>query len=85
MSRIDLTPADTTAMGVLPSSVRSALMSRPGQTSYRVMCKHEGSNSIGDENTIIMQSGANETKDGTVMKNKNILIVMEYKHHMQAE
>lgn len=51
MSRIDLTPADTTAMGVLPSSVRSALMSRPGQTSYRVMCKHEGSNSIGDENT----------------------------------
>lgn len=29
MSRIDLTPAETTAMGVLPSSVRSALMSRP--------------------------------------------------------
>lgn len=29
MSRIDLTPADTTVMGVLPSSVRSALTSRP--------------------------------------------------------
>lgn len=28
MSRMDLTPAETTAMGVLPSSVRSALMSR---------------------------------------------------------
>jgi len=30
MSRIDLTPAEMTAMGVLPSSVKSALMSRPG-------------------------------------------------------
>lgn len=30
MSRIDLTPAETTAMGVLPSAVKSALMSRPG-------------------------------------------------------
>lgn len=29
MSRIDLTPAETTVMGVLPSSIRSALMSRP--------------------------------------------------------
>lgn len=28
MSRMDLTPAETTARGVLPSSVRSALMSR---------------------------------------------------------
>lgn len=31
MSRMDLTPAEMTAMGVLPSSVRSALMSRPGR------------------------------------------------------
>lgn len=47
MSRIDLTPAETTAMGVLPSSVRSALMSRPGGKSHdiklltRTRCHHD--------------------------------------------
>lgn len=38
MSRIDLTPAETTAMGVLPSSVRSALMSRPGGKVMILSC-----------------------------------------------
>lgn len=36
MSRMDLTPAETTAMGVLLSSVRSALMSRAVRKEMRI-------------------------------------------------
>lgn len=37
MSRMDLTPAETTATGVLPSSVRSALMSRAVRKKIRIL------------------------------------------------
>lgn len=34
ISRIDLTPAQTTAIGVLPSSIKSALTSKAETESY---------------------------------------------------
>lgn len=49
ISRMDLTPAETTAMGVRPSSVRSALMSIAAMTGWLA---HELLNCI----TIILTS-----------------------------